>query len=306
MAHILEIQDLHKSYRNVHALRGVNLLLPGPGIYGFLGPNGAGKTTTIKLIAGLIQPTSGVIRVNGIDITADPVGALRRMGVMMETPHFYGHLSGRANLQVLARLSGTLDQSRIERLLDHVGLPVKANDRVSSYSRGMRQRLGLAAALLDDPALVILDEPMNGLDPEGIVAMRQWFSEMARAENRAILLSSHQMGEMERVCDNFTIINQGQIVASGNATELAGPRTTTVIRVRDTEVASRALHEMSGITGVEIIGADRIRADAPNLSAAQINKFLVNQHIDVLEITEEKETLEEIFFRLVGRNHDVA
>jgi ABC-2 type transport system ATP-binding protein len=306
MASLLEIQDLHKSYRKLQALRGVNLVLPGPGVYGFLGPNGAGKTTTIKLIAGLIKPTSGRVRINGVDITADPVQALRHTGVMMETPLFYNHLSGRDNLRLLTHLTGRGDPSRIERLLSRVGLFAKADEKVSSYSRGMRQRLGLAAALLDDPQLVILDEPTNGLDPAGIVEIRQWLSQMVHEENRAILLSSHQMGEMERVCDSFTIISQGTIVASGSAADLAQVRTSVVVRVRDAQNAADALREMAGIAGVEILGSDRVRADSPNLSTAEINRFLVNRGIDVIEITEEKESLEEIFFRLVGRNHNVA
>ena len=306
MASLLEIQDLHKSYRKLQALRGVNLVLAGPGVYGFLGPNGAGKTTTIKLIAGLIKPTGGSIRINGVDITVDPVQALRHTGVMMETPLFYNHLSGRDNLCLLTHLTGRGDPSRIERLLSRVGLFAKADEKVSSYSRGMRQRLGLAAALLDDPQLVILDEPTNGLDPVGIVEMRLWLTQMAREENRAILLSSHQMGEMERVCDSFTIISQGTIVASGSAADLAQVRTSVVVRVRDAQSAADTLREMTGIAGVEILGSDRVRADSPNLSAAEINRFLVNRGIDVIEITEEKESLEEIFFRLVGRNHDVA
>jgi len=306
MASLLEIQDLHKSYRKLQALRGVNLALPGPGVYGFLGPNGAGKTTTIKLIAGLIKPTGGSIRINGVDITADPVQALRHTGVMMETPLFYNHLSGRDNLRLLTYLTGRGDPSRVERLLSRVGLFAKADEKVSSYSRGMRQRLGLAAALLDDPQLVILDEPTNGLDPAGIVEMRQWLTQMAREENRAILLSSHQMGEMERVCDSFTIISQGTIVASGSAADLAQVRTSVVIRVRDVQNAADALREMAGIAGVEILGSDRVRVDSPETSAAEINRFLVNRGIDVIEITEEKESLEEIFFRLVGRNHNVA
>jgi ABC-type multidrug transport system ATPase subunit len=164
----------------------------------------------------------------------------------------------------------------------------------------------LAAALLDDPQLVILDEPTNGLDPAGIVEVRQWLAQMAREEKRAILLSSHQMGEMERVCDSFTIIDQGTIIASGSAADLARPRTSVVVRVRETGPAEVALREMAGTANVEILGTDRVRVDAPSLSAAEINKFLVSRGIDVIEINEEKESLEEIFFRLVGRDHDVA
>jgi ABC-2 type transport system ATP-binding protein len=306
MTSFLQIENLHKRYRTVHALRGVNLELPGPGIYGLLGPNGAGKTTAIKLIAGLIKPTEGRIRISGIDIRDDPVRALASIGVMMEMPRFYDHLSGGDNLRVLALLSGQRDQRRADQLMDRVGLSAKAGEKVSAYSRGMRQRLGLAAALLDDPRLVILDEPTNGLDPAGIAEFRQWLPQMAHEEQRAILLSSHQMGEMERICDNFTIVSRGTIVATGKAADLAQPRTSVVFRVPDAEAALAALHDVQGITNVEVLGADRIRADSPAAPTAAINRILVNRGIDVIEITEERESLEEIFFRLVGRDHDVA
>jgi ABC-2 type transport system ATP-binding protein len=306
MASVLEIKDLHKWYHKHHALRGITLELPGAGINGFLGPNGAGKTTTIKLIAGLLRPASGCVRINGTDITADTIRARRCTGVMMETPHFYGYLSGKDNLQVLTLLSGRCDGQRISNLLDRVGLNAKAKEKVSTYSRGMRQRLGLAAALLGDPQLVILDEPTNGLDPEGIARMREWLGQMAREENRTVLLSSHQMGEMERVCDSFTIIDQGRIVASGSAADLARPRPSIAVRVRDPKAAESALREMGGSGDVKVLGADQVLVDAPGVSPAEVNRFLVNRGIDVIEISEQKESLEEIFFRLVGRNSDVA
>ncbi len=281
-------------------------MLSGPGVYGFLGPNGAGKTTTIKLIAGLLNPTAGSVKIDGIDIAADPVDARRPLGIMMETPAFYNQLTGRENLQLFARLGGIGDSSSIEQLLARVGLTNKANERVSSYSRGMRQRLGLAAALLGDPRLVILDEPMNGLDPSGIVEMREWLAQMARQEGRAVLMSSHQMGEMERICDSFTIINRGAVVASGAAADLTQSRATVSLRVSDSETAANVLRSMPGISLVEIVGSDQLRAESAECSTGEINRFLVNHNIDVLEITTSTESLEEIFFRLVGRDSNVA
>src|SRR3972149_10644915 len=168
MTPILEIQNLHKNYGRVCALRGVDLDLPGPGIYGFLGPNGAGKTTTIKLVAGLLKPSAGCVRINGIDVAADPVQALRCTGLMMEMPRFYGDLTGPDTLRVLSILSGRHDQSRSDQLLARVGLFAKAGEKVSSYSRGMKQRLGLAAGLLDDSQPRTLEGPTHGLAPAGI------------------------------------------------------------------------------------------------------------------------------------------
>jgi len=306
MTPILEIQNLHKNYGRVCALRGVDFELPGPGIYGFLGPNGAGKTTTIKLVAGLLKPSAGCVRINGIDVAADPVQALRCTGLMMEMPRFYGDLTGPDNLRVLSILSGRHDQSRSDQLLARVGLFAKAGEKVSSYSRGMKQRLGLAAALLDDPQLVILDEPTNGLDPAGIAEFREWLSQMAQEEGRAILLSSHQMGEMERICDSVMIISRGAIVASGKAADLARERTSVVFCVPVAEAARAVLHEVQGISNVEVLGPDRVRVDSPAVPTAEINRVLVKRGIDVIAITEEKESLEEIFFRLAGRDHDVA
>ena len=306
MAAVLEINDLHKRYGAVDALRGVNLVLPGPGICGFLGPNGAGKTTTIKLIAGLLRVSAGRIRIDGIDIQEEPVEAKRRIGVMMETPAFYGFLSGRDNLRALGQLSGRNDAARIEILLDQVGLSAKANARASSYSRGMRQRLGLAAALLDDPQLVILDEPTNGLDPAGIVEMRQWLAVLAHNEKRTILLSSHQIGEMERVCDSYAIIKEGSIVAFGSAADLGSDSPSILVRVSDARTAVTALREMTAVTHVEMLDSNRVRIDSGDVPAWEINRFLLNRGIDVIEITEKTESLEDIFFRLVGRSHHVA
>ncbi|MBI5869225.1 MAG: ABC transporter ATP-binding protein [candidate division Zixibacteria bacterium] len=306
MPPILEVKRLQKRYGKFDALRGLDLILSGPGVYGFLGPNGAGKTTTIKLIAGLLNPTAGSMKIAGIDVATDPVGAHRQLGIMMETPAFYNQLTGRENLQLFARLCGLNDGSSVDRLLARVGLKSKSDDRVASYSRGMRQRLGLAAALLGDPRLVILDEPMNGLDPAGIVEMREWLAQMARQEGRAVLMSSHQMGEMERICDSFTIINRGAVVASGAAAELTQSRTTVSVRVPDSETAANVLRAMPGISGVEIVGSDRLRAESGECSTADVNRCLVNHNIDVLEITTSTESLEEIFFRLVGRSSDVA
>lgn len=306
MPPILEISNLQKRYGRIEALRGIDLVLPGPGVHGFLGPNGAGKTTTIKLIAGLLNPSGGQVLVDGIDIAADPVSGHRRVGIMMETPAFYTPLTGRENLQVFAKLGGAGDNAAIDRLLGRVGLNKKADERVSSYSRGMRQRLGLAAALLGDPRLVVLDEPTNGLDPAGIVEMRQWLTDMTQQEGRAVLISSHQMGEMERTCESFTIIDRGAVVASGTASQLLQAQSHISIRVPDARAAAAVLRSLPYVSGVEVVALDRIRAESATTSTADINRHLVSHGIDVLEITAAKESLEEVFFRLVGRNPDVA
>jgi ABC-2 type transport system ATP-binding protein len=303
---ILEITDLRRAYGKIQALRGISLTLSGPGVFGLLGPNGAGKTTTIKIIAGLLRPTAGTVRIGGADVQTDRVSALRALGVMMETPRFYDYLSGRDNLRVLAALSGDGAAARIPSLLDRVGLTTKGQERVGSYSRGMRQRLGLAAALLSDPRFLILDEPTNGLDPAGIVSVRQWLLDMAKGEGRTILLSSHQMGEVERVCEAVTIINEGRIVASGRTDELIHAKNAISVRTSDPDAALKALRALDGIGELVIQGTDRLRIESGTLSPQEINRALVNQGIEVTEIAGEKETLEETFFRLVGNKNDVA
>jgi ABC-2 type transport system ATP-binding protein len=303
---VLEISDLRRAYGKVEALRGISLTLSGPGVFGFLGPNGAGKTTTIKIIAGLLRPTAGHVRIGGADVQTDRVAALRDLGVMMETPRFYDYLSGHDNLRVLATLSGNGSSSRICTLLDRVGLSAKAKAKVSSYSRGMRQRLGLAAALLSDPKLLILDEPTNGLDPAGIVSVRQWLLDMAQSEGRTILLSSHQMGEVERVCETITIINEGSIVASGRTDELIHAKNAITVRTPDPSEAERILRALDGIGQVTIQEAGRLRIESSTLSPHEINRALVSQGVEVTEIAEERESLEDTFFRLVGNKNDVA
>ena len=306
MTPILDIENLEKRYGRVHALRGINIQLTEPGVYGFLGPNGAGKTTAIKVLAGLLRPSAGAVRIGGVDVRKDPVTALKRTGVMMESPQFYPHLSGRANLEVLSRYSGQQDNTRVDRLLDRVGLSGKSEEKTGSYSRGMRQRLGLAAALLDDPQLVVLDEPANGLDPAGIAEVRGWLVGMAREEGKTVFLSSHQMGEVERICDTIIIINEGQIVASGPTDELVRTRASVIITTPDVAGATRVLGEQTAIESVESVDSDKVRANTSTLSSGDINRLLMDQGIDVTEISVERESLEDVFFRLVGRRHDVA
>jgi ABC-2 type transport system ATP-binding protein len=305
-APILEITGLRRRYGKTEALCGIDFSVIGPGVFGLLGPNGAGKTTTIKIIAGLIRPTAGQVRIAGFDVQASRVDALRHIAVMLETPHFYEYLSARDNLRVLAKLSGNGSESRIAELLARVGLASKSQDRVSSYSRGMRQRLGLAASLLSDPKLLILDEPTNGLDPAGIVSVRQWLTEMAGREGRTVLLSSHQMGEVERICKTVTIINEGRIIASGPTDELIRGKDSIIVRTSDSRTAEAVLRELGGIGDLTVQEDGSLRIEAGSLSSQEINRALVKRDIEVIAISEERETLEESFFRLVGRGNDVG
>ena len=306
MPPILDIRKLNRRYGKLEALGGIDLCLDKPGIYGFLGPNGAGKTTTIKIIAGLLRPTSGSVAIDGHDIQANPVAALQRLGLMMESPAFYSHLTGQQNLTYIAKLCGWPQNGAIAGMLHRVGLGAKMHVKVGAYSRGMRQRLGVAAALLGDPALLVLDEPTNGLDPSGIVEMRHWLQDLAKQENRTVLLSSHQMGEVERICDRITIIDQGRIIAEGRTEEIIRPKNTILVRTPMRDDAQRVLKGAQEIESVETVDGDSLRVKSGQLSSADINRLLTHNGVDVNSITEERESLEDAFFRLVGQRHDVA
>ena len=187
-------------------------------VYGFLGPNGAGKTTTLRMLLGLVRPTSGTVQVLGHEPGRE--AALARLGALVETPGFYAHLSGGDNLRVLARYSG-VESSRVRTVLEQVGLSSRARDGFAGYSLGMKQRLGVAAALLKDPELLILDEPTNGLDPEGVADMRDLIRSLGRGE-RTVLLSSHLLAEVEQVSDRVGVVREGRLVAEGRSRRCAG------------------------------------------------------------------------------------
>src|SRR2546423_4124882 len=216
---IIETANLSKRYgKQILAVDGLNLTIRKGEICGFLGPNGAGKTTTLRMLLGLVRPTSGTGKVLGKPLGA--AGGLARVGALVESPTFYPYLSGLRNLRVLARYAG-VPSSRVDAVLDQLELTGRAGDRFETYSQGMKQRLGVAAALLKDPELLILDEPTNGLDPQGTTEMRALMRGIAR-EGRTVLLSSHLLNEVEQTCDRVGVIVKGHLVAEGTIDELRG------------------------------------------------------------------------------------
>ena len=223
-APLVEVTGLTKRYGDTLAVDGVDLTVRPGEVYGFLGPNGAGKTTTLRILTGLIAPTSGVVRVlGGRPGQADVLG---RTGSMIESPAFYPYLSGLDNLRLLAEYAD-VPRRRIDEVLELVDLADRARDRFSTYSLGMKQRLGVAAALLKDPELVILDEPTNGLDPAGMRDMRRLIRELG-SDGRTVLLSSHLLGEVQQICDRVGIIDSGRMVAEHNVEELRGEQELVV------------------------------------------------------------------------------
>jgi len=288
----------------VTALAGIDLMLDRPGVYGFLGPNGAGKTTTFKLIGALLRPTAGRVLIDGIDVQNNPRDAVAGLGVQFDAPAFYPYLTGRQNLQVFARWIGEAQQAKIDELLLLIGLRNAANRRVAGYSWGMKQRLGLASALLSDPRLVMLDEPTSGLDPGGIADVRRLLPRLAHEQGRTVFLSSHRMEEVEQICDHVTIIHQGAIVASGTPAELASGETWIEIHCAEPQTAVNVLQNLDGISKIERSGADRLQILAPGVASSKINQTLIENGVAVEQVVERRESLEEVFFRLTGIKSD--
>jgi ABC-type multidrug transport system ATPase subunit len=290
---LVETGDLSKRYGGrIVAVDRLNMRVRRGEVYGFLGPNGAGKTTTLRMLLGLVRPTSGSARVLGAR-PGSPEG-LARIGALIETPTFYPFLSGRDNLRVLTRYAG-VPETRIEIALEEVELTARAGDRFRTYSLGMKQRLGIAAALLKDPELLILDEPTNGMDPAGMAEMRTFIRNLGRGR-RTVLLSSHLMTEVEQICDRVGVISRGTLVGEGTVDELRGQESLWV-RAEPLEQAERLLRTLRGVEQVgRVDGGLRIAVDPA--AAPAINRALVEAGIAVGELRPERASLEKVFLEL--------
>lgn len=294
----IRTEQLTKRYGQRVAVDSLSIEVATGEVFGFLGPNGAGKTTTIAMLLGLVRPSAGRAEVLGYDIQRDPVAALRRVGAMIEAPALYPYLSGADNLRVLAR-AGDLPTERIGAVLKTVELSERARDAVRTYSQGMRQRLAIAAALLPDPELIILDEPTNGLDPAGTVEIRDLIRTLA-AGGRTIFLCSHQLHEVETVCARVAILKSGRLIAAGRVAELL--RRGQGIRVRIEGDPTRAIELLAGLSwvnGVERQG-ELLLVDAPGSRAAELNGILARHDIAVAEIGARDSSLEEFFLEVTG------
>jgi ABC-type multidrug transport system ATPase subunit len=290
---VVETRELGKRYGDaIVAVNQLTMRVRRGEVYGFLGPNGAGKTTTLRILLGLIRPTSGSARVLGA-APGSPAG-LARIGALVETPAFYPFLSGRDNLSVLARHAG-VPSPRIEAVLEKVELTRRAGDRFATYSLGMKQRLGVAAALLKDPELLILDEPTNGMDAAGMAEMRAFIRSLGE-NGRTVLLSSHLMGEVEQVCDRVGVIHGGSLVGEGTLDDLRG-RASLRVRAEPLDAAQRVVAGVSGVEHVAIVD-DGLRIAADPGSAAEINRALVESGVAVSELRIERASLEKIFLEL--------
>ncbi|MBK9714485.1 MAG: ABC transporter ATP-binding protein [Kouleothrix sp.] len=292
----IQTEGLTKRFGGRVAVDRLDLEVRPGQVFGFLGPNGAGKTTTIGMLLGLIRPTEGRALVLGHDVQREPELALADVGAMVEAPAFYPYLSGRDNLRVLARAGG-LPMARADAALDIVELSDRARDRFHAYSQGMRQRLGIAAALLHEPRLIILDEPTNGLDPAGQLEIRELIRTLA-ASGRTIFLSSHLLHEVEQLCDEVAILKAGRVVARGTVAELLRRGRGLLVRVAgDPAAAAELLRGRDWVGGVERHG-DTLHVDAPAERAGEITMLLAGQGIPVAEIRGSEQHLEEFFLEV--------
>jgi len=291
----VETHGLTKRYSTgVLAVNQLDLRVRTGEVYGFLGPNGAGKTTTLRLLSGLLHPTSGTAIVAGA--APGSPASLSRMGAMVETPAFYPYLSGRDNLRVVARYA-SVPSSRIEPVLKLVDLTDRARHKFKTYSTGMKQRLGVAAALLKGPDLLILDEPTSGLDPQGTMEMRALIKELKQG-GRTVLLSSHLLNEVELTCDRVGVIAKGKLVAEGTVDELRARSGGRTLRIRATplEQAQRLLESLLPEPVRVIDGSLILNVDPAQ--AASINRRLVSEGIDVSELRVDEQSLEDVFLQL--------
>jgi ABC-2 type transport system ATP-binding protein len=295
-APVLELENLSKTYgrgaRAIPAVQDVTISVPAGEVYGFLGPNGAGKSTTIRMLLGLISPTAGRIRLFGHDLHAEP-SVLRRVGSLVDGGNFYPFLSGRRNLEVLARTHGG-GHDRIDALLNQVGLGRDGRRKVKGYSTGMRQRLGVAAALLNDPDIVILDEPANGLDAAGIQEMRALIRRLAADENKTVFLSSHLLHEVQQMCDRVSIITNGSVIRESTISDLLRQDEGLVVEAVPLDIAQAALEvrwrcEPNG-TGLSV---QATREDTP-----EIVRRLIGAGVDVFGVHAEQRNLEEVFLSM--------
>ena len=292
METILKCENLCKTFGKKTILKDVSLEVNEEDILGFNGPNDAGKTTTIKLILGLQSITSGKVSINGYDIEKDFTNAIKKVGAIVENPDMYMYLSGYQNLKLVANLYKNILDSRIEEVVKLVKLENRIKDKVSKYSLGMRQRLGIAQAILHKPNLLILDEPTNGLDPEGIKEMRELLVDLANKEKMAILISSHNLAELDNFCNKVSIIKNGKIIETSEISKIKkeASKELKIFEVDRVNIAEEVLGE------IEKINENKFRINIEKQEIPEIVEKLVKNNVKIYGVKEEEKTLEEAFF----------
>lgn len=298
MKTLLEVSKLNKSFGKKQILKDVSFDLDEGEILGFIGPNGAGKTTTIKLILGLQSIDSGTVKINGYDIKDDFVKAIKDVGAIVENPDLYMYLSGRKNLELIASMYKNIPKSRIEEVIKITGLENRINDKVSKYSLGMRQRLGIAAALINNPSILILDEPTNGLDPEGIKELRILLQKLAKVDNMGILISSHNLAELESFCTDVCIIKNGEIISTDSVKEIKKDDTTSYLLELSKTSGIKTLLKENDL----ILDSNHIKVYRDKEGIASLIKDLIDKDISIYEVKLIELSLEEAFLKKAGGN----
>ena len=296
---ILRCENLKKNFGKKEILKGVSLKLTEGDILGFIGPNGAGKTTTIKLILGLQSITSGKVFINGYDIETDFTKAIEGVGTIVESPDLYMYMSGYENLKLVANLYKNVDKQRIDEIVKLVGLENRIKDKVSKYSLGMRQRLGIAQAILHKPNLLILDEPTNGLDPEGIKEVKTLLKKLAKEENMAILISSHNLAELDTFCNKICIIKNGEVVETNDIDTFKKDvkNNCNILEVEDSSVISSIINYK-----IDILTEREVRVYIEKEEVPLLLKELILRNVKVYSVAEENLSLEDAFLKKTGGN----
>ena len=299
METVLECKNLNKKIGKKEILNNVSLEVKEGDILGFIGPNGAGKTTTIKLILGLQKINSGEVKINGYDIEKQFEKAIEKVGTIVENPDLYLYMSGLENLKIIARLYKNVDEKRIEEVIKLVGLENRIKDKVSKYSLGMRQRLGIAQAILHKPNLLILDEPTNGLDPEGIKQLRDLLTKLAKEENMGILISSHNLAELESFCNKISIIQNGKIIETSSLEDAKRVKGRIIyeIELDSTDGVDKIVENEINIIDSHIIKINITKEEIP-----EIVSKLVNENKKIYKVCEDTISLEDAFLKKTGGN----
>lgn len=292
---MLSICDLYKDFRGKPALKGVSFEVAEGEIHGLLGHNGAGKSTTLGIILGMVEPDGGEAKIGGLSVQTDHAGALKQVGAIFESPAFYEYLSGWENLRIMAGYSGPFDEVAAREMVERVGLSGRIGSRVSSYSHGMKQRLALAQALLPEPKVLLLDEPTDGLDPEGIKWFRDFILGLRAERGMTVLFNSHLLGEVEQMCDRVTILRQGEVVHQGDIQQL---REATPIYEVDLEPWEGAEGYFRG-RGVRVLGVGKIILEGGE-DPAELVAGLVGEGIRVLAFAPVRRSLEDLYLEISG------
>jgi len=298
---IVEVKKLVKNYGNFCAVKNISFDVYECDVFGFLGPNGAGKSTTIRTILSLIKATSGSIRLFDKDINQYRNTILSKIGCIVEKPDFYKFLSAEKNLELFARISGVdVNKSKLHELIEFVGLKGREKERISGFSHGMKQRLGIAQTLIHNPDLIILDEPTTGLDPQGIIDIRNLILKLKNEQNKTVILSSHILSEIELIANRMIIINKGETIVQGSVAELLNAQDLIVsFTVNDVELSKRLLSESSFSKDIDSFSSSTVLIHTAQENIAHINKLLCDNHVLVSAI-ETKRKLEDYFLKLIA------